>query len=98
MKMAKAQNTQPNSISGRLVTKIASPIAQAHVLGATIKAGESVTLGLIKGGHTYLVPAKGVIEVNGTKVNARDGAAIRDLDSITVKALEDSEVVLVEAA
>jgi redox-sensitive bicupin YhaK (pirin superfamily) len=68
------------------------------VLGATINAGETVTLDLIKGGHTYLVPAKGAVEVNGTKVNARDGAAIRDLDSITVTALEDSEVVLVEAA
>jgi redox-sensitive bicupin YhaK (pirin superfamily) len=72
--------------------------AQARVLGAHIKAGETVTLDLIKGGHSYLVPAKGAIDVNGTRVNARDGAAIRDIDTLTVTAIEDSEVVLVEAA
>jgi hypothetical protein len=85
--------------SGFAEDKEALPIrAQAHVLGATIKAGETVTLDLIKGGHTYLVPAKGAVEVNGTRVNARDGAAIREVESLTIKALEDSEVVLVEAA
>jgi quercetin 2,3-dioxygenase len=72
--------------------------AQARVLGAHIKAGETVTLDLIKGGHSYLVPAKGAIDVNGTRVNARDGAAIRDIDTLIVTAVEDSEVVLVEAA
>jgi quercetin 2,3-dioxygenase len=72
--------------------------AQARVLGANLKAGETVTLDLIKGGHTYLVPARGTIDVNGTRVNARDGAAIRGVDALTVMAIEDSEVVLVEAA
>ena len=72
--------------------------ANARVLGAHLKAGEAVTFDLIKGGHVYLVPAKGVINVNGTRVNARDGAAVRDVESLTVTAIEDSEVVLVEAA
>jgi redox-sensitive bicupin YhaK (pirin superfamily) len=93
--------------SGRFVTLAsgfaedsdALPIrAQARVLGATIKAGETVTLDLIKGGHAYLVPAKGSIEANGNRINARDGAAIRDVGALTVTAIEDSEVVLVEAA
>lgn len=72
--------------------------AGARVLGATIKAGESVTRDLAEGGHAYLVPAKGVIEVNGKRVNARDGAAIRDEASIAIKGIEDAEVVLVETA
>ena len=40
----------------------------------------------------------GKVEVNGVLVNARDGAAITDVDTVTVKALEDSELVLVDAA
>ena len=45
-----------------------------------------------------LVPAAGSVEINGVRVNARDGAAIRDEAKLTIKALEDSELVLVDAA
>ena len=48
--------------------------------------------------HLYLVPASGAVEVNGVRVNARDGAAIRDEAKLTITALEDSELVLVDAA
>jgi redox-sensitive bicupin YhaK (pirin superfamily) len=44
------------------------------------------------------VPAAGSVEVNGVRVNARDGAAISDEAKLTIKALEDSELVLVDAA
>jgi redox-sensitive bicupin YhaK (pirin superfamily) len=40
----------------------------------------------------------GAVEVNGVRVNARDGAAIRDEATVNITALEDSEVVLVDAA
>ncbi|HJV40213.1 pirin family protein [Caulobacter sp.] len=70
----------------------------ARVLGATLKAGESTTYALGKDRSGYLVPAVGVVEVNGVKLNARDGAAIKDEDVITVTALEDAELVLVDAA
>lgn len=72
--------------------------ADARVLGATLKAGESVEYTIGAGRHGYLVPAKGAVEVNGTRVNARDGAAIADIEVVRVKALEDSEIVLVDAA
>jgi quercetin 2,3-dioxygenase len=39
-----------------------------------------------------------VVEVNGVRVNARDGAAIRDEVTLKITALEDSELVLVDAA
>jgi redox-sensitive bicupin YhaK (pirin superfamily) len=44
------------------------------------------------------VPALGSIEVNGVRIGTRDGAAITDEKVLKVKALEDAEVVLVDAA
>ncbi|MDR7229706.1 redox-sensitive bicupin YhaK (pirin superfamily) [Caulobacter sp. BE264] len=70
----------------------------ARVLGATLKAGETTTYALGKTRNGYLVPAVGSVEVNGVKLNARDGAGIKDEDVITVTALEDAELVLVDAA
>ena len=72
--------------------------AQARVSGATLKAGESTTYKLGKGRKAYLVPATGRIEIDGELVEARDGAAIADLDEVAIKAIEDSEVVLVDVA
>lgn len=72
--------------------------ANARVAGATLKAGDTVEYALDPGRNAYLVPALGLVEVNGERVNARDGAAIRDLASITITALEDSELVLVDTA
>ncbi|MEW5836973.1 MAG: pirin family protein [Pseudomonadota bacterium] len=70
----------------------------ARVLGATLKAGESTTYALADGRHGYLVPAKGKVEVNGVRLDARDGAAIRNEPALRVTALEDTELVLVDAA
>ena len=70
----------------------------ARVVGATLKAGESADYPLGAARRGYLVPAKGEIEVNGVRLNARDGAAITGEDVITVKAINDAEVVLVDAA
>jgi quercetin 2,3-dioxygenase len=70
----------------------------ARVAGATLKAGESAEYRLGAGRKGYLVPARGSVEVNGVKLNARDGAAITDEEVVTVRAAEDAEVVLVDAA
>ena len=70
----------------------------ARVLGATIKAGESVTYSIGAARRGYLVPAIGAVEINGVHVGHRDGAAISNENEIIVKALEDSEVVMVDAA
>ncbi|WJR79510.1 pirin family protein [Bradyrhizobium sp. NP1] len=93
--------------SGKLVTlasgfaedEEALPIrADARVLATTLKAGESAQYAPTRSRHLYLVPATGSIEVNGVKVNARDGAAIQNEQNLTITALEDSELVLVDAA
>jgi redox-sensitive bicupin YhaK (pirin superfamily) len=70
----------------------------ARVLGATIKAGETTEYPLGASRHGYLVPAVGAVEVNGVRLDARDGAAIADEDVLRITALEDAEVVLVDAA
>jgi len=70
----------------------------ARVMGATIKAGERVTLTLDPKRHAYLVPATGVVDVDGVRIEARDGAAITDVGSFEVVGIEDAEVVLVETA
>jgi hypothetical protein len=70
----------------------------ARVVGATLKAGESATYPLGAARRGYLVPAKGVVEVNGVRLNARDGAAIKGEDALTVTAVNDAEIVLVDAA
>jgi redox-sensitive bicupin YhaK (pirin superfamily) len=72
--------------------------ADARVLGATVKAGDTIEYKLGAARHGYLVPAVGKVEVNGVSLNARDGAAISGEDVVRVKALEDSELVLVDAA
>ena len=71
--------------------------AEARVLGATVKAGETVAYDVSADRHLYLVPATGKVRVGEIEVNARDGAAITGLDRIEVTALEDSELVLVDA-
>lgn len=71
--------------------------ADARVLGATLKQGESLNYALAKGRSAYLVPAKGAIEVNGVRIDARDGAAIRDESRLDIKALDEAELVLVDA-
>jgi redox-sensitive bicupin YhaK (pirin superfamily) len=70
--------------------------ADARVLGATLKAGERSEYVLGPGRHAYLVPAVGSVDVNGTRIDARDGAAIRDVATISVTALADTEIVLVD--
>jgi len=70
----------------------------ARVVGAALKAGETAEYSLGKDRRAYLVPAVGAVEVDGVRVNARDGAAIKDVETLRVTALEDAEVVLVDAA
>ncbi|HBR26813.1 MAG TPA: hypothetical protein DD732_07260, partial [Rhizobiales bacterium] len=72
--------------------------AEARVLGATLKAGDTAEYELGAERHGYLVPALGSVEVNGVRIGARDGAAITDENVLKIKALEDTEIVLVDAA
>ena len=72
--------------------------ADARVLGATLKAGQTAEYPLGADRKAYLVPATGAVEVNGVRVAARDGAAVRDENVLRFTAVEDSEIILVDAA
>ena len=72
--------------------------ARARVLGAMVRAGDSVTYATTPERNAYLVPASGRVRVGAVEANARDGVAITGAEAITVTALEDAELVLVDAA
>ena len=71
--------------------------ADAKVLGATLKAGETIRYPLGQGRRAYLVPAVGEVEVNGVTLNARDGVAIKDEAEIVITARADAELVMVDS-
>ncbi len=70
----------------------------ARVVGATLKAGETANYPLGADRLAYLVLASGAVDVGGVRANARDGVAVADIEQLTVTAVEDSEIVLVDAA
>jgi redox-sensitive bicupin YhaK (pirin superfamily) len=72
--------------------------APARVLGATLRAGDTAEYELGAKRHGYLVAAQGSVEVNGVRILTRDGAAISNEPVLKVKALEDTEIILVDAA
>ncbi|MDQ0472093.1 pirin family protein [Labrys wisconsinensis] len=70
--------------------------ACARVLNARLKGGESIEHGLGEPRLAYLVPSFGTVDVNGVRIHANDGAAIRDIDIVTITAIEDADVVMVD--
>jgi len=70
--------------------------ARARVLGARLQVGQSAEYALGEQRHAYLVPVSGTVEVNGVKIHARDGAAIKDVATVRIVAIEDADVVMVD--
>jgi hypothetical protein len=71
--------------------------ARARVLGATLKAGETIEYAIGEGRHGYLVPAAGTVTVNGVRIDTRDGAAFKDEAVVAITAVADAEVIMVDA-
>ena len=71
--------------------------ADARLLATTLAAGQSVTHQVGEGRHAYLVPATGAIEIDGERYDARDGVAISGGRAVTITAIEEAELVLVDA-
>jgi redox-sensitive bicupin YhaK (pirin superfamily) len=70
--------------------------ADARVLGATVKAGNSIAVDADPDRHLYLVPS-GRIRVNGIAAGPRDGVAISGEEHLSIEAEDDAELVLVDA-
>lgn len=73
------------------------PINQdAKVIGATLKAGETLTYDIPAGRHGYLVVADGEVVLNGKTLKTRDGAAITGAETLTLEGVSSAELVLVD--
>jgi len=71
--------------------------ANARVLAATLKAGDSVDYAVGEGRHAYLVPATGAITIDDETINTRDGAALSGGRTVRITALDEAEIVLVDS-
>jgi len=70
--------------------------ARARVLGARLMVGQSIEYALGERRRAYLVPSSGTIDVNGVRIHARDGVAIKDVAVVRIAAIEDADVVMVD--
>jgi hypothetical protein len=71
--------------------------ACARVLNAKLKVGQSIEYVLREPRLAYLVPSSGTIDVNGVRIHARDGTAIKDVAVVRIEAIEEADVVMVDA-
>ena len=71
--------------------------ADARVMAATLRAGGALTHAVGAGRHAYLVPATGALLIDGERVDTRDGVAL-GAGEYRIEALDDAEIVLVDAA
>lgn len=69
----------------------------AKVAAATLAAGQSATWRTSGERHQYLVAPNGRIRVNGVEADPRDGIAVTGEEEIVVEAIDDAQVVLVDA-
>ena len=84
--------------SGDAEADDALPIrTDAKVAAATLAKGQSAVWNTSGERHQYLVAPKGRVTVNGREAQPRDGIAVTGESEIVVEALEDAEIVLVDA-
>lgn len=70
--------------------------ACARVLKATLTPGESINYSLREPRLAYLVPSYGSVDVGGVRIDAGDGAAIRNVDVVTITAIEATDLIMVD--
>ena len=84
--------------SGDAEADDALPIrTDAKVAAATLAKGQSAVWNTSGERHQYLVAPKGRVTVNGREAQPRDGIAVTGESEIVVEALDDAEIVLVDA-
>ena len=84
--------------SGDAEANDALPIrTDAKVAAATLAKGQSAVWNTSGQRHQYLVAPKGRVTVNGHEAQPRDGIAVTGESEIVVEALDDAEIVLVDA-
>jgi redox-sensitive bicupin YhaK (pirin superfamily) len=66
----------------------------AHLYAARVEPGAQVMHELAAGRYAWLQIARGVVELNGHRLRAGDGAAISQENQVTVKAFASAEILL----
>jgi redox-sensitive bicupin YhaK (pirin superfamily) len=82
--------------SGWSTSDEALPIdADAEVRGALLEGWSITEHPLGRGDAAYLVPASGIVSVNGVRVKAREGLVIHGEQTLRIEAQTNAEVVLI---
>jgi redox-sensitive bicupin YhaK (pirin superfamily) len=83
--------------SGRPGIAEALPIhADATLYGGTLLSGQTMTHEIEEGRQAYLVTGTGLVVVGDTIIEARAGAVIRNTETVTFVAKEDSEILFAD--
>ena len=70
--------------------------ADARVVGATLMPGAAISYNLAEGRYAYLAPARGVVAVNGQRLETGDGVAALFERRLDIRAEEEAEIILVD--
>ena len=94
-KTAPAGCSWPRRMAGMAAVKVHQ---DAELSIAVLANGKELTYSLKPGRRAWLQVARGRATVNGTALEAGDGAAITDETMLAVRALEDAEILLFDLA
>jgi redox-sensitive bicupin YhaK (pirin superfamily) len=78
-------------------SEVLSIRADAKVLAARLGAGETLRYGADPARHLYLVAPTGRVTINGSVAQPRDGIAVTGEETLDIVALDDAEIVMVDA-
>ncbi len=70
----------------------------AALYAALLAVGESVNHALAAGRHAYLHVARGVVDLNGVRFDAGDGAKIAEESDLRITAVADAEILFFDLA
>ncbi len=68
--------------------------ADAAIYGGRLSGGTEITQSLRQQG--YVLVSDGTLEIDGTALKKGDGAEITGAETVTIKALDDAEIVLID--
>ncbi|HJK98141.1 MAG TPA: hypothetical protein RMF84_13005 [Polyangiaceae bacterium LLY-WYZ-14_1] len=91
---------RPLPLLGLTVDGALSIHTDARVYGTLLEADRSLTHDLAPGRHAWVQVARGAVELGGERLDAGDGAAVGDVDRVTMTGLgpDPAEVLLFDLA
>jgi len=93
----KANGKLPLLVSGRTVDKDQGALyihQDASISGGLVEAGHELVQPIVD--QAYILVSDGEIEVDGQLMTKGDGLEVKDQDSVTLKAINDAEVIMID--